>query len=198
MGYRRSDTRVGSGAFIDIRASYRDATGDDLVRSNWTIFRYTPADHAGSGRRVSAVDDGADPVHFTEIGLDLQRLVMWAGVIRDFAPLHFDRHFARGAGARDAFANTQLLHALYERTLTEAFGPQLSIVRLGPFRMTGFATCGSVLRTFVSKPTAQEDGTQRVLMWQECDGQLTASGEASLVPSPAQPLRRQSRPMRPD
>jgi acyl dehydratase len=183
LGYRQAETRLGPGAFIDVRANFRNPDGAELVRATWTIFRYTPHGRpSGRWRAEPCREPQREPVHVSEINLDLQRLVMWAGVIRDFAPLHFDRRFARAAGAPDAFANTQFVLALYERALAEAFAPELRIKRIGPFRMTGFATCDTVVRTFVSEPEACADGSRRTQVWQECDGRLTANGEASLLP----------------
>lgn len=194
LGFRQAETRIGPGAFIDVGVRFRARDGAEVVAATWTIFRYTPLARSPQSPPQAARRAGNDPrsvaVHVSEIDLDLQRLVMWAGVIRDFAPIHFDRRFARSAGAPDAFANTQFILALYERALDEAFGPELRPTSIGPFRMIGFATADHVVRTSVGQPQPEADGSLRVPIWQECDGHLTAAGEARLTPARLTPARR--------
>lgn len=180
-GYKRAQTRVGDGAFIDVAATVRDRRGEKLAVATWTVLRYDPGgpSNPGGTRRAAAVDVPR-PVYVSEIGLDLQRLVMWAGVIRDFAPIHFDRDAARSAGAPDAFINTQLVHALYERALRECLGPDVRLARVGPFRMVDFALCNTVLRTYIGAPRPRPRLQDSVVVdiWQECDGRVTSVGEA--------------------
>lgn len=54
--------------------------------------------------------------------LTVQRLVMEAGVNRDFTPIHHDSAVARSHGAPNMFANNLLLQALFEATIREWMG----------------------------------------------------------------------------
>jgi acyl dehydratase len=78
-------------------------------------------------------------VHFP---LTPQKMVMFAGVNRDFAPMHTDSEYARKDGARDMYANSMLIIALFERMLREWAGLSAKISKIGPFRMKKFTCVG--------------------------------------------------------
>jgi acyl dehydratase len=114
------------------------------------------------------------------LSLTLQRLVMAAGVNRDFAPQHHDRDYARAAGAPDAFANTALVQSLFEATLRRWLGAGGRLKRLR-YQMKGFCAAGSdVVCTgkITSKRIEGERGMAEVELWQESGGKQTASAAA--------------------
>ncbi|GAB2046008.1 MaoC family dehydratase [Agathobaculum sp. TL06] len=81
-------------------------------------------------------------VHFP---LTSQKMVMFAGVNRDFSPIHTDSAYARQDGAKDMYANSMLIIALFERMLREWAGLAAKIKKIGPFRMKKFTCVGNVM-----------------------------------------------------
>lgn len=81
-------------------------------------------------------------VHFP---LTPQKMVMFAGVNRDFSPIHTDSEYARRDGAKDMYANSMLIIALFERMLREWAGLAAKIKKIGPFRMKKFTCVGNVM-----------------------------------------------------
>ena len=74
--------------------------------------------------------------------LTVQRLVMEAGVNRDFQPMHHDNEYGQKNGAPAMFANTWYYVGLTERHLREWVGLRGEILKIGPFRMGKFACPG--------------------------------------------------------
>jgi acyl dehydratase len=116
-------TRVGAGSLVEVCAYYA-ADGERQVSvGTFRLLNYVPGDAArGAARRGAArSEDGAALARFG-ITHTPQRLAMWAGANRDFAPWHHDRAYARAGGAPDMFANTFFIEALYERLLRSIAG----------------------------------------------------------------------------
>lgn len=77
--------------------------------------------------------------------LSVQRLVMAAASVRDFAPIHHDREFAQSWGAPDMFVNTVFIQSLIEFTLRRWMGPAGRLRKLR-YRMLTFNAPGDILR----------------------------------------------------
>ena len=114
--------------------------------------------------------------------LTMQRLVMEAGVNRDFMPIHHDREIARATGAPDPYANTMLIQSVLEATLREWMG-LAGRLRTLRFNMRAFAAAGTIMSGH-GRVTAirTEPGGQFVDLdvWTASDGTPTATGTATV------------------
>jgi acyl dehydratase len=114
-----------------------------------------------------AVGDEVPPF---EVALTLQRMVMEAGVNRDFSPIHHDREIAQQLGAPDMFINTLFLQGMYEAAVRNWGGLGLRFVKMG-FRMSTFNCAGDVLSCAgrVQDKSVGENGDKLVTieMWTE-------------------------------
>ncbi len=129
-----------------------------------------------------------------EIGMEIpslkfpltkQKLVIFAGVNRDFNPIHFDTERARQDGAKDSYSNAMLLMSLFERMLREWAGLSAKIRKIGPYRMKRFTTAGNELlvRGVVENKKIDEEGNKvvelAVSVETEADG-VTVAGKATV------------------
>lgn len=114
-----------------------------------------------------------------EVALTVQRMVMEAGVNRDFSPIHHDRAIAQALGAPDMFVNTLFLQGMYEAAVREWGGLALTFVSMG-FRMHTFNCAGDLLscRGAVTDKTIDDDGNKLVTieMWTESQRGRTTTG----------------------
>lgn len=78
------------------------------------------------------------------IPLTLQRLVMEAGVNRDFTPTHHDRDLAARSGAPAPYANTPFVVALVEAAVRQWIGGQGRLLELD-VRIRHFNRAGTTL-----------------------------------------------------
>jgi acyl dehydratase len=127
------------------------------------------------------------------LALTLQRLVMEAGANRDFAPIHHDPQFARGAGAAEPFANVMLIQALLEATLRGWMGLDGRLCKLA-LTMRSFAPAGAVLSGHARVTGKRLDGTGGLVdleVWTEAAGARAAVGTAT-VRLPITPRAEQS------
>jgi acyl dehydratase len=97
----------------------------------------------GASFATVEVGDLLPPLDFP---LPVYRLVMAAGVTRDFAPLHHNDDFARASGAPSMYANALLLLGMWERVLRDFIGPAGAILAIRDLRMVRFAPAGGVVR----------------------------------------------------
>lgn len=113
--------------------------------------------------------------------LTVQRLVMEAGVNRDFAPIHSDRELARASGAPDMYANTMLFQALFEGTLRQWMGLGGRLRKLG-FRMRAFTMPGHEVAALgrVTGKHPEGQGLVDLEVWTEVEGNRTAEGTATV------------------
>ena len=115
-----------------------------------------------------------------DVALTIQRMVMEAGVNRDFSPIHHDREIAQALGAPDMFVNTLFLQGMYEAAVREWGGLDLTFVSMG-FRMHTFNCAGDVLscRGEVTEKSTDTDGHQLVTMavWTESQRGRTSTGQ---------------------
>jgi acyl dehydratase len=116
------------------------------------------------------------------LALTLQRLVMEAGVNRDFAPIHHDGEIARATGAAAPFANVMLIQALLEATLREWMGLDGRLCKLG-LSMRSFAPAGSVMTGHGRVTATRADaggGLVDLEVWTEAAGHRAAVGTATV------------------
>jgi hypothetical protein len=86
-----------------------------------------------------------DEVPAVEFPLSVFRMVVAAGAVRDFHPSHYSTEVAQSFGAPDAFANTTLLQAMWERTVRDFIGAKGTIRRVAGFAMRGFSAAGDTV-----------------------------------------------------
>jgi acyl dehydratase len=107
---------------------------------------------------------------------------MEAGANRDYAPLHYDRDYARGVGAPDAFADTPFIQAILEAGLRSWMGSggwlELLEIRMERFNLVG--TLVSAHGEVVSIEPDQDGGRVELKVWLESDRVQTVSGRAVL------------------
>jgi acyl dehydratase len=153
-------------------------------------FTTTPAGLAIAGRHQLLLKDVSigDEIPVFMLPLTLQRLVMEAGVNRDFTPLHHDDEDTRLTGAPRSYANAMLIQALIEAALRTWMGDCGWLRELG-IKMVSFNFAGSVVSAggVVTAVDVQADGTKgdvHVDVWMRSDETLTVTGTA-IVSLPA-------------
>ncbi len=115
-----------------------------------------------------------------------QKLAIFAGVNRDFNPIHINTERARQDGAKDMYSNAMLIMSLFERMLREWAGLSAKIRKIGPYRMKKFTCAGNELlvRGVVEDKNIDEEGNKRVVLAvtieTEDDG-VTVEGKATLI-----------------
>lgn len=75
---------------------------------------------------VSEGDQVPGPV----IPITMRTLMIDVAGTRDLYPIHHDREFAKGNGARDIFVNTMFYEALFGRIATDWAGPEAFLRKL--------------------------------------------------------------------
>ncbi|WP_326522889.1 hypothetical protein [Sphingomonas sp.] len=116
------------------------------------------------------------------VPLSLQRLVMEAGVNRDFAPIHHDMDVARTGGAPGAFTNYVFLQSVAEFTVREWAGLDARIERIA-LRLGGFNPVGSILECSGTVASAVSDAASRlvtVTIRIQADDRITTTGECEV------------------
>ncbi|HEY3604630.1 MAG TPA: hypothetical protein VGL04_08140 [Sporichthyaceae bacterium] len=127
------------------------------------------------------------------LALTLQRLVMEAGVNRDFAPIHHDPQVARATGAAEPFANVMLIQALLEATLRAWMGLDGRLRALN-LTMRSFAAAGATMTGHARVIATRADDTGGLVdleVWTESAGARAAVGTATVwlpitPPTPAE------------
>lgn len=134
------------------------------------------------------VTDG-DELPAFPLALTLQRLVMEAGVNRDFAPIHHDPQIARATGAPEPFANIMLVQALLEATLREWMGLDGRLRKLA-ITTRSFAAAGEMMtghgRVTGTRPDLH-GGLVDLEVWTESAGARSAVGTATVWLPPGPP-----------
>jgi len=113
-----------------------------------------------------------------------RQLVMWAGAVGDYNPIHYDKDFARSRGLSGVIVQGQLVGAFLGQLMTDWLGEQ-GILRKLSCSYKGMNYPGEVL-TFRGKVTRNyvEDGQHCVecSLWVEnSKGEKTASGIAIVI-----------------
>lgn len=114
-----------------------------------------------------------------------QKLAIFAGVNRDFNPIHINTERARQDGARDMYSNAMLLMALFERMLREWAGLSAKIRKIGPYRMKKFTCAGNELlvRGVVESKEIDEENNKKVVLnvtVETKDDGITVEGKATI------------------
>lgn len=114
-----------------------------------------------------------------------QRLIMAAGAVRDFAPLHSQPDFAKSTGAKDMYVNNQFVMMAFYRLLQEYAGLDGKVLQIGPLRMTKYA-CANDTITYTGTITElfeDERGAcvKVAFSADNQDGENTAKGEGLLT-----------------
>jgi acyl dehydratase len=133
-----------------------------------------------------------DTIGVFELPLTLQRLVIEAGVNRDFTPTHHDPELAVASGAPGPYANTPMILGLLEACLRTWMGIGGRLLELD-FKMVRFNTVGSLMqaggRVTVTGGTIdsrwcdlglepREWDRVGVNCWITADGHITVEGSA--------------------
>lgn len=98
--------------------------------------------------------DELDPVTFP---ITMRTLMIDVAGTRDLYPIHHDRDFAKGNGARDIFVNTMFYEGLFGRLATDWAGPEAFLRKLR-FSMKGPNCLGDTMTTrgWVTKKYEQD------------------------------------------
>jgi len=113
-----------------------------------------------------------------------RQLVMWAGAVGDYLPIHYDKDFAQSRGLSGVIVHGQLVGAFLGQLMTDWIGEQ-GILRKLSCSYKGMNYPGETL-TFRGKVTKKyvEDGQHYVecSLWAEnSKGERTASGTAIVI-----------------
>lgn len=123
-----------------------------------------------------------DEVPVFTLPLTLQRLVMEAGVNRDFTPLHHDDEDTRRTGAPRSYANTMFIQAFIEAGLRTWMGDRGALrelrIRMISFNLAGTLCSTGGLVTRIVPSAAPGEAEVHLDVWVRSDGTLTVTGTA--------------------
>lgn len=153
-----------------------------------------PSDAAARPSAKALRYDGiaiGDPISITELPLTLQRLVIEAGVNRDYTPTHHDPALAIASGAPAPYANTPMIMALLEAGIRNWMGIEGRLLEL-EFKMLRFNLAGSVIRVggeVITKGAINAEfkldpedwGEVGVACWMDSDANRSVEGIARLA-----------------
>ena len=154
-------TRVGQGAFITNETRISKQSGELVLISRGTAYRYDPSPDSLEAARAAPVEqapaaeqpaesspvvDWSRQIRFGDvqvgdevppyyIWLNYQRIVMSVAADRMFSSIHHNREIAREGGLNDIIFNTRGYEMMFEITLRRWMGLDGRIRKLGPFRM---------------------------------------------------------------
>lgn len=124
-------------------------------------------------RHWAEVSEGDElaPVSFP---ITMRTLMIDVAGTRDLYPIHHDREFAKGNGARDIFVNTMFYEGLFGRLATDWGGPEAFLRKLR-FSMKGPNCLGDTMTTrgWVTKKYEQ-DGKKLLDLEIHIDNQVEA------------------------
>jgi len=164
-------TRLGDGVFITNETRISKQSGELVLITRGTGFRYDPTpDSLESARKApveappaveqppesSPVVDWSRQVRFGDvqvgdevppyhIWLNYQRIVMSVAADRMFSSIHHNREIARAGGLNDIIFNTRGYEMMFEITLRRWMGLDGRIRKMGPFRMVKNSHPGDTL-----------------------------------------------------
>ena len=154
-------TRVGTGAFITNESRVTKQTGELVMISRGTAYRYDPLPDLVESARAGRVEEPpsteppaesspevdwsrqirfgdvqvGDEVPPYSIWLNYQRIVMSVAADRMYSSIHHNREIAREGGLADIIFNTKGYEMMFEITLRRWMGLDGRIRKMGPFRM---------------------------------------------------------------
>ncbi len=164
-------TRVGTGAFITGETRLTKQTGELVLISRSTAYRYDPSPGSIESARKAPVEPApateqpseSDPnvdwsrqIRFADVQigdevppyhlwLNYQRIVMSVAADRMFSSIHHNREIAREGGLNDIIFNTRGYEMMFEITLRRWMGLDGRIRKMGPFRMVKNSHPGDTL-----------------------------------------------------
>ncbi len=174
-------TRLGEGVFLTYETSLSKQTGELVMVSRNTQYRYQPtAERVGAARSApveaatsteqppesSSNVDWSRQLHFEDVNvgdeipsyhlwLNYQRIVMSVAADRMFGSIHHNRELARESGLDDIIFNTRGYEMVFEITLRRWIGLGGRIRKMGPFRMNKNSHPGDTI-TGRAKVTGKE------------------------------------------
>jgi acyl dehydratase len=154
----RKTTGLGEGYFLTWATRYTDASGFEVGRQIFRVFKFAPGTGGRSEPRAPKPTSAApEPTGeaLTPLDLPVTPAVVVAGAIasRDFMPVHHDRDFARAQGAPDIFMNILTTTGYVSRFVTDWAGPAASLRKIS-IRLGGPAVPGYTLH-FTGNVAAQ-------------------------------------------
>ena len=164
-------TRLGAGVFITSETQITKQTGELVMITRGTGFRYDPTPDSLESARKAAVEqpppsehsaesshevDWSRQLRFAEVQvgdevpayhlwLNYQRIVMSVAADRMFSSIHHNRDIARAGGLNDIIFNTRGYEMIFEITLRRWMGLDGRIRKMGPFRMVKNSHPGDTL-----------------------------------------------------
>jgi acyl dehydratase len=133
-------TRLGEGFFLTEEIEHRTQLGMLVAKTTNTMFRFLrgtkPNDNAGGAparvpsTQTQEVADGHTELAPLSMPITMTRLVVGAGAVRDFSPLHHDVDAARSAGHATAFFSYSFQLALVVKALTRWVDDESRIARV--------------------------------------------------------------------
>lgn len=115
---------------------------------------------------------------------DPRQLVMWAGAVGDYMPIHYDRDYARRRGLKGIIVHGQLAGAFLGQLMTDWVGQEGALTKLScsykgmNYPGEAIALKGKVLRKYVRRGRHFVECS----LWAENPkGEKTASGTATVV-----------------
>lgn len=113
-----------------------------------------------------------------------RQLVMWAGAVGDYQPIHYDKDFALSRGLPGVIVHGQLVGAFLTQLVTDWIGPEGSLKKLGcSYKGMNYPGEAITCRGRVTKKYVR-DGQSFVecSLWAENErGEKTATGTATAV-----------------
>jgi len=113
-----------------------------------------------------------------------RQLVMWAGVVGDYLPIHYDKDFAQSRGLSGVIVHGQLVGAFLGQLMTDWIGERGVLRKLScNYKGMNYPGEAVTLRGKVTKKYIQ-DGQHYVecSLWAEnAKGEKTASGMAIVI-----------------
>jgi acyl dehydratase len=115
---------------------------------------------------------------------DPRQLVMWAGAVGDYMPIHYDRDYARRRGLKGIIVHGQLVGAFLGQLMTDWVGQEGALTKLScsykgmNYPGEAIVLKGKVLRKYVRRGRHFVECS----LWAENPkGEKTASGAATVV-----------------
>jgi acyl dehydratase len=202
-------TRVGTGAFITGETRVTKQSGELVLITRGTSYRYDPSPDALESARSAPVEqppaaeppaesspvvDWSEQIRFgnVQVGdevppyhlwLNYQRIVMSVAADRMFSSIHHNREIARAGGLNDIIFNTRGYEMMFEITLRRWMGLDGRIKKMGPFRMVKNSHPGDTITgraRVVGKELKEEQGLIQLEIGVDNPRGEAARGEVTL------------------
>jgi acyl dehydratase len=202
-------TRLGEGVFLTYETRLSKQSGDLVLISRNTQYRYDPTAERVEAARAAPVEqasgseqpaesssevDWSRQIRFEDVNvgaelppyhlwLNYQRIVMSVAADRMFGSIHHNRELARSAGLDDIIFNTRGYEMVFEITLRRWIGLDGRIPKMGPFRMVKHSHPGDTLTgraRIVDKELRDGQGTVHLEIGVDNPRGEAARGEATV------------------